>query len=167
MRRVVLGLGLAACLALAASPQPRLLWNTTASVPVGFYGLSAPGRLEIGQLVVVRPDPAIAADLADGGWLPAGVPLIKPVAAIAGQAVCRQGLVVLIDGRMAARARPADDHGRSLPDWQGCRLLEPGELFLLSDAPGSLDGRYFGVTAPHQVLARARPLWISRAQARR
>lgn len=162
MRWPVLAAGLLACLALSAAPRPRLLLNTTASVPIGLYGLSSPGLPRVGDLMVVAPDPALAAFLDQGGWLPRGVPLIKPVAAIAGQSVCRGGQVVTIDGRIAARALGADGRGRPLPVWTGCRVLGPGEVFLLAPAFGSLDGRYFGVTDGAQILARARPLLVAR-----
>lgn len=167
MRRRVLAAGLLACLALGATPRPRLLLNTTASVPIGLYGLSPAGAPRVGDLVVVTPDPALAAFLDEGDWLPRGVPLIKPVAAIAGQSVCRVGLAVTIDGRAVGRALSRDGQGRPLPRWSGCRALGPGEVFLLAPAFGSLDGRYFGVTDGGQILARARPLLVARAASRR
>jgi len=167
MRRLVLAAGFLACLALGVAPRPRLLLNTTASVPVGLYRLSPAGSPRVGDLVVLTPDPPLAAFLADGGWLPRGVPLIKPVAAAAGQSVCRIGLAVTIDGRKVARALSRDGQGRPLPFWSGCRVLDPGEVFLLAPALGSLDGRYFGVTDGGQVVARAHPLLIAGAGRRR
>lgn len=162
MRRAILAAGCLACLALAATPRPRLLINTTASVPTGLYRLSPPHAPRVGDLVVVAPDPALAAFLDEEGWLPRGVPLIKPVAAVAGQTVCRLGDDLTIDGKRAARALPRDGHGRPLPSWSGCRLLLPGEVFLLAPAFGSLDGRYFGVTDGDQILARADPVLAQR-----
>lgn len=167
MRRAVLVASGLACLALAAAPTPRLLLNTTASVPVGLYRLSPPGRARPGDLLVVRPGPGLAAFLDGGGWLARGVPLIKPVGAVAGQVVCRAGRELRIDGRLAARALDVDAHGRALPTWSGCRLLGPGEILLLAPARGSLDGRYFGPIRQTQVLARARPLWIASPEAAR
>jgi len=162
MRRLVLAASLLACLALSATPRPRLLLNTTASVPVGLYRLSPAGSPRVGDLVVVTPDPALAAFLDESGWLPRGVPLIKPVAAVAGQSVCRVGPAVTIDGRMVGYALSMDGRGRPLPTWSGCRALGPGEVFLLARAVGSVDGRYFGTTDGGQVLAQARPLMIAR-----
>lgn len=156
----MLGLGFCACLALAAAPRPRLMWNATASVPIGLYGLSEPSRVAVGDLVVVRPGPGLAAVLAERGWLPRGVPLVKPVAAVAGQTACRSGLDVTIDDRRVAHARMADGQGRPLPRWSGCRRLEAGEVLVLASAPGSVDGRYFGATGRGDILARAHPLWI-------
>lgn len=167
MRRWILAAGGLACLAMAAAPAPRLLLNTTASVPVGLYGLSPPGPARQGELVVVRPNPALAAFLDEGGWLPRGVPLIKPVGAMAGQSVCRLGRDLFIDGRLAARALDVDGHGRTLPAWSGCRVLGPGEVLLLAPAFGSLDGRYFGPNPEGEILARARPLLVARPEAAR
>lgn len=160
MRAVVLILGGTACLALAAPGSPRLMWNATASVPIGFYQLSPPGTPAIHDLVVVAPDPKLAALLARGGWLPRGVPLIKPVAAIAGQTVCRQGQEITIDGRRAATALSVDGRSRALPRWSGCRTLRTDELLVLAPAFGSFDGRYFGPTQHAAVKALARPIWI-------
>lgn len=158
-RTLVLG-GLA-CLTLAWRPgPPRLMWNATASVPIGLYGLSRPARLAVGDLVVAAPPAATASLLAHRGWLPPDVPLLKPVAALEGQVVCRKGPMILVDGTPRARARNADRQGRPLPSWSGCRRLESDEVFLLSSAAtDSFDGRYMGVVPRTAILARATPLW--------
>jgi conjugative transfer signal peptidase TraF len=161
MSRRVLATGLLACLALAAAPSPQLLLNTTASVPVGLYRLAPAGALQVGDLVVVKPDRDLADFLDQGGWLPRGVPLIKPVAAVDGQTVCRLGEVLTIDGKTVARALQHDGRGRRLPTWSGCRVVATDEVFLLASAFGSLDGRYFGVTGGGQIQARAYPLLVT------
>ena len=84
--------------------------------------------------------------------------LIKPVAALAGDRICRLGEMITINGRFAAVAQPADKMGRALPQWQGCKTLIDGEMFLLSDREGSFDGRYFGVTPHAALIARAVPV---------
>lgn len=163
MRRsiVLLGGGLA-CLLLARPPSPPLwMWNATASVPVGLYALSPATGIRPGDLVAIDPPEPLAASLAAQGLLPPGVPLLKPVAARAGQVVCRQGVEISIDGARVALARACDHRGRPLPVWRGCRRLDHGELFLLSAASGSYDGRYFGVLRADDVIARARPVWIA------
>jgi conjugative transfer signal peptidase TraF len=159
MRPRILVLGGLACLLLAAPVSPRLMWNATASVPVGLYRLAEPATVKVGDLVVVRPDPILAASLARDGWLPRGVPLLKPVAAIEGQVVCRHDLVVNIDGQAVAVALPRDAKGRVLPRWSGCRRLEDGEVFVLAAPLGSFDGRYFGPTPRRAVIAVAHPVW--------
>lgn len=145
-------------LALPA-PGPALLWNTTASAPVGFYRLAPARRLHPGQWAALRPPPALASWLARAGYLPKGALLLKRITAGPGARVCRAGERLLIDGRLAAYARRRDGRGRPLPAWRGCRTLQDGEIFLLNLAPDSLDGRYFGSSRASDVVALATPLW--------
>ena len=70
---------------------PWLVWNAGASVPIGLYAVARITGVHAGDLVVVRPPEPLARFLADRGYLPRGVPLLKHVAAVAGQTVCRIG----------------------------------------------------------------------------
>lgn len=152
----------AAGLAVAAlAPMPlKLVWNASASTPIGLYIVHPTGRLGIADLVVVRaPDP-LAEFLAEGGYLPRDVPLMKRVAALPGQRICRSGRSISVDGTVTAEALDRDRLGRPLPTWQGCRLVAEGEIFLLNrQVPDSLDGRYFGPLPANSVVGRAVPLW--------
>ncbi|AEB58919.1 conjugative transfer signal peptidase TraF [Ectopseudomonas mendocina NK-01] len=97
---------------------------------------------------------------AQRGYLPANVPLLKTVAAMAPQRVCVQGSQVRIDGVVVARRLRWDRQGRPLPNWQACRHLVGDELFLLSSNPVSFDSRYFGPVSVDAVIGRAQPLWL-------
>ncbi|WP_268843584.1 S26 family signal peptidase [Acidocella facilis] len=142
-------------------PHPELLWNATASTPIGLYRLQAAKILHDGELVVAVPPPPIASFLAQGGFLPRGVPLLKHIAALAGQTVCRAGNVVTIDGIAAGVAHDLDSWHRPLPRWSGCRALRTGEIFLMNaSVPDSLDGRYFGPLPVTSIIGRATPLWL-------
>lgn len=141
-------------------PAPRLIWNATASTPVGLYLLHPVGELRTLELVVVRLPEPIASVMADGGFLPKGVPLLKHVTALPGQTVCRSGDDITVDTVDVGAARDRDHLGRPLPRWSGCHTLEPGEVFLMNPTvPDSLDGRYFGALPISSIVARAVPLW--------
>jgi len=137
-------------------PAPRLLWNASASVPIGFYRVAPGTRPRRGDLAVAWA-PAAARELAARrGYLPRAVPLLKPVAAVAGDRVCAQGVRVTVSGGLAADRLRADASGRDLPAWDGCRTLRSGEAFLLArSVRASFDGRYFGVTEPHDIVGTA------------
>ncbi|SKB74888.1 S26 family signal peptidase [Sphingopyxis flava] len=139
------------------SPRPRLIWNASASVPVGLYRIDA-RTPALGDLIAIIPPPTVADWLDRRDYLPLGTPLLKHVAATPGARVCRWGAKISIDGRHAAFARAADRRGRALPRWRGCRTLRHGELFLLNAASDSLDSRYFGPLPVSGLLGPARPI---------
>ena len=158
----------ALALALIAAPvlgrwSPRLLWNTTPSVPVGLYWIQPFDHVAIGDLVAVQPPEALARLITSRGYLPDGVPLLKHVVALAPTEVCREGDVILVAGKPLGTAQAQDRHGRDLPRWQGCHRLAEGEVFLMNPAaPDSLDGRYFGALPVTTLTARLRPIWTRR-----
>ena len=157
---VAMALGVsAATLPLAVDMPPRLIWNASASVPIGLYAVKPPTQLQLNELVVVRPPEDAAAFLAEGGYLPHGVPILKHILALAGQTVCRLGSAVSIDAMPVGYARERDSRGRALPVWQGCRVLAKDEVFLMNWAADSFDGRYFGPLTTTSIVGRATPLW--------
>ena len=162
-RRVLLGGAAALCALLLPTlhrPALRLVWNVTASVPVGLYRIVPESAQRRGELAAVRPPPTLARYMASRRYVEAGALLVKPIAAVAGQQVCRTGATVTIDDETVATARAADRMGRSLPVWTGCRRLSAGTVFLLAPAvPTSFDGRYFGPVATGAIVGRAVPLW--------
>ncbi|CCD87219.1 Putative conjugal transfer protein TraF(fragment) [Bradyrhizobium sp. ORS 285] len=92
--------------------------------------------------------------------VPVGVPMLKRILALPGQTVCRRALAIIVDGVEIGAARSNDHHGRPLPDWQGCRIVGDGQIFLMNwQSDSSLDGRYFGLTAMSDVVGRAVPAW--------
>lgn len=157
----------ATCLsvALVAAPvlfawSPRLMWNASASAPIGLYAVLPARQIEVGDLVAVTPPDDLAAFLAGRGYLPRGVPLIKRVLALPGTEVCREGATITAYDHVYGVARDRDRRGRDLPRWQGCRVIVEGEVFLMNwEAPDSLDGRYFGPLPVITITARLTPLW--------
>ena len=142
-------------------PVPvKLLWNASASTPLGLYDLTGPNGLKVGDLVAVRPPGSLADFMVGRGYIGQGVPLLKPVAALPGQQVCRVGSTVTVDGVRLGVAQDRDRRGRVLPVWQGCRRIAPDQIFLMNPSVrDSLDGRYFGLLPRAAVIGRAMPLY--------
>ncbi|TCP39600.1 S26 family signal peptidase [Rhodovulum marinum] len=160
--RPLLGMGVALTL-VAASTQPhapRLVWNLSASAPPGLYRIGAREGLAVGDLVATRLPAPLATWMASRGYLAAGAPLLKRVAAGPGSTICRNGARLSIDGRGVAAAQTRDRSGRPLPAWHGCRVLRSDQLFLLNaEVSDSFDGRYLGPLDADLVIGRAHPLW--------
>jgi len=157
------GLGLLGAATLTREQPPRLIWNASASAPLGMYGATSSG-IHRGAWVLVMPTPAMRRLITRHGALPPDVPLIKQVAATGGQQVCRIGVRIAIDDVPVAVALLRDSAGKVLPNWHGCVRLKQGELFLLQPSRRSLDGRYFGPIARAQVISVLRPLWTWQAE---
>jgi conjugative transfer signal peptidase TraF len=162
MKTLALTFGVSSVLGLSAlaPPPPRLVWNASESVPIGLYAVQPVERLTVTQLVLVKPPEPLATFLDQGRYIPRGVPLLKRIAALPGQTVCRTGAEVTVDRIAIATARERDRRGRLLPVWAGCWTLMDGEVFLLNwDEPSSLDGRYFGPLPRTSIVGRATPVW--------
>ncbi|GAN98136.1 conjugal transfer protein TraF [Komagataeibacter europaeus NBRC 3261] len=142
-------------------PVPvKLLWNASVSTPLGLYDLAAPNGLKVGDLVAVRPPKPLAAFMVTRGYIGRNVPLLKSVAALSGQQVCRVSRIVTVDGVKFGEAQDRDRRGRMLPVWQGCRRIAPDQIFLMNPSVrDSLDGRYFGPLPRAAVIGRATPLY--------
>jgi type IV secretory pathway protease TraF len=126
--------------------------NISPSLPLGLYRLHPVARpLTRGTLVIAQVP----------GWSARRVPFLKPVAAVAGEWVCRRGEALVIHG---------EDYGPVYEAWRGeplpaavaaetCARVPPGHVFLATAAPSSLDSRYYGPVAVAQIAAIATPLW--------
>jgi conjugative transfer signal peptidase TraF len=164
-RRTIAAAGSAALVtALIATllwtPSPRLVWNASASSPIGLYHVGPASGARPGDMVIAWPPESARALGAERHYLPRNVPLVKRVAAAAGDTVCAIGEAIYVNGRLRALRRAADPSERPMPWWTGCEEVHQGDLFLLTpDVPEAFDGRYFGVTRGDLVVGRARLLW--------
>lgn len=159
-RIAITGTSIAVLVASAAiPPAPRLVWNVSASAPVGLYAVTPGASAEPGDMVIARVPDRFRLLAAERHYLPMNVPLVKRVAGFAGDEVCALGQEIFVNGRWTAERRLADGQGRPMPIWSGCIRLHGRQLFLLMDNPASFDGRYFGATEERDIIGKARLLW--------
>jgi conjugative transfer signal peptidase TraF len=154
----------AALATLVVPVSHHLVWNASPSIPTGLYAIRGKGSLHVGERIAIGPPPELRRLMRERGYLPNRMPLLKRVAAVSGQRVCRFAHGVTIDGELVGVARARDRAGRPLPAWFGCRRLRTGELFAMNPAaPDSFDGRYFGPLKIETVIGRAMPMWTDEA----
>ena len=160
-RAAMLGiLAIAVGMTVALPPRPLLVWNASASAPVGLYAVGAAPDSATGNMVIADLSEPMRSFAARRHYLPVNVPLVKRVAAGPGDTVCANGEDIFINGHPVAKRLTIDGAGRLMPWWSGCLLLRRGALFLLmSDSPASFDGRYFGPTKRSDVVGKATLLW--------
>ena len=162
-RRLVLG---ASAIAVAAigiasfvSFTPILIWNASASAPIGLYRIEK--RVpNLGEFVLVEPDERLAEFVAVRGYLPPEIPLLKRISALPSDEICRESVRVFINKIAVAEALLIDSFGRKMPEWSGCLTLKSDEVFLLNASKRSLDGRYFGATKRADIIGIAVPIWV-------
>nr|WIE91307.1 S26 family signal peptidase [Mesorhizobium sp. WSM4875] len=139
---------------------PLVLWNASASAPIGLYVVREMGGPTAGALAVIEPPDTVARFAAERGYLPLGVPMLKHIEGLPGSQVCRVGRVITVNGIALGAVLDRDREGRALPAWQGCRIIAAGEIFVMNPkVEDSLDGRYFGPFAASSIVGRALPLW--------
>ena len=154
------GLSLGLLAAAQIDHAPWLVWNASASVPIGLYLVRASNPPLLGDRFAVRLPEDLSSWVVERGYVGADTLLLKRVAAVSGMTVCRDGLDIAIGGTVVAQAASDDRHGRPLTRWTGCVTLGSDEVFLLlAGVADSLDGRYFGPLSADTILGRAIPLW--------
>lgn len=161
-RAVAIGaLAAALTVTIAVPPRPLLVWNASASAPIGLYAVGTAGDLDAGDMVVARMPSRLRPLAARRRYIPINVPLVKRVAGVPGDTVCAIGAVISVNGRHVAVRQRSDGAGRPMPWWKGCVTLRHGTVFLLmTGTPASFDGRYFGPTARTDIIGKASLIWL-------
>lgn len=142
----------------------KLIYNASASAPIGFYHVTPASGLKRGAFAVVPTPPGFRMMAAKRHYLPFNVPLIKRIIALSGDEVCRLGEVILVNKKRVATALSKDSQGRALPVWQGCFILTEDQFFALMDRPDSFDGRYFGPLNTEDIIGIAVPVFTWRTE---
>lgn len=138
------------CVGLVLDHVPAVaLVNESPSLPKGVY-VRLSGRAPVRDAIVAVPQPETIQPYLSRLGMPSNVLLIKRVAAVGGEIVCRHEDEVTTPDRVV-RALARDRRGVALPTWTGCRRLASDELFLLGDTGASFDSRYFGPVRRDQV----------------
>jgi conjugative transfer signal peptidase TraF len=144
--------------------------NTTPSIPIGLYRVTAE-RVGAGRYVIACPPPLpLFLDARTRGYVPHGPcpggmsMLMKKVLGVPGDHVTVQADGVWINGQRVASSAPrvVDGLGRALAVYRSWdRVLGRGEYWLMSDShPDSFDARYFGPVAQTQIQAVIAPVIV-------
>lgn len=142
----------AGCVLSAVVSTHWVRLNLSPSVPYGLYRVHAiTSPLRRGTLVVLATPPRMRP------WHAASVPLLKPVAGVAGDTVCIRDEGLWINEQWYGAVH-MEAHGTPLPRLRGCQQISEEEVFLASTAPRSLDSRYFGPVAITTLHAITTPL---------
>ena len=143
-------------------PPPKLIWNASASVPIGLYALRPIGPLRHRT----RRRGAAGADreLPQPGRFPApGRTPDEAFMARPGQTVCRAGMHITIDTVEVGDAQAHDREDAICLFGPAAKPSRPARSSHEPGRPDSLDGRYFGVLPASSIIGRAAPVWTDEA----
>ena len=145
-------------------------WNGSASVPIGVYRVRH-GRPEVGELIAFCLPKEVARYAKERGYVGFGFfcpgwtqPVLKPVVAVAGDAVTIAPAGVTVRGFSLSNTKvfETDSQGRDHVVW-----IMPGDYRVPSDMvfvmsafhERSWDSRYFGFVPTDAILSTMEPVW--------
>lgn len=115
MKRVALFGTVIPALALAVasivSLPKKLIYNASASAPIGIYWIDQQSILP-GDYVYVRVPERVRNLVIERGYLPPDVPLLKRAVGLNGDRICRQSEEISVNGTVVATAKSRDGQGR-------------------------------------------------------
>lgn len=162
----LLALGLGTATALVGGYR----LNLTDSLPPGVWRVTARPAQRGDVVAVCPPNTRAIAGAVAAGYLRRGVcpglvaPLLKPIAAVAGDVVELSSRGVAVNGALLPQSAPLtqDRAGRLLPRGPfGRHVLGPGEVWLVSTYnPGSFDSRYLGAFSARAISGAATPVFV-------
>jgi len=135
-------------------PRPVMLYNPSASQPIGWYRVDKSAVPKVGRRVAAYA-PNWARQMAnERDYLPKGYPLIKLVLAGKGDKVCFDIGYVSVPNGIVIPVLEQDRLGREMPAPEvGCRVLGEEEYFIASpDVQDGFDSRYFGAVGAENII---------------
>ena len=136
--------------------SPPVIINETGSMQKGLYARTGDAfDPKHGDIIAMPMGQSAQQYLRDKLGYPAKTLLVKRVAALPGEKICRAENVVILPDRTVPVMKH-DNKGNVLSSWAGCHTLSPNEVFILGDHPSSFDSRYFGAVQIEDLVGTYR-----------
>jgi conjugative transfer signal peptidase TraF len=141
--------------------------NTSPSLPVGLYRITADQHAPLVEFCPTEPYASVAATRGyrgSGSCPDGGEPLMKPVVANTGDEVTLSSDGIAVNGTLLRNTapRPADTRGRPMMSWAfGRHVVGTGEVWVASSYNArSFDSRYFGPVRTADIRCRLKPFIV-------
>ena len=168
MRRIVIGMAAIMATGFAAQGSGIRL-NSSPSMPLGIWigHKAAAHDYAVGDIVLVCP----ALTEAQRVYLKPGTcanglePMLKPIAAGAGDRVETGPTGITINGHSLPNTAPLTRNGRGDPIQAypfGTQVVRPAEVWLIVPRPDSFDSRYIGPVPVSDIVSLAAPVLVWR-----
>lgn len=130
----------------------QVLYNHSASLPVGWYVASQTEHFQRDDIVLLR-QPKAAERF---GCVRATSKIFKRIIAMEKDRVCIREGVITVNDQMAFGKTDARLHKQLI--WRGCKRIESGQVFLATEHPQSCDSRFYGPVPQNLLWGTARRL---------
>lgn len=164
MRKVVVTAVIAFTGAFLFCDWLGLRFNTSPSLPLGLYSITADGTANLAEFCPAEPFAtfSIARGYRDPGACRDGAaPLLKPIVASVGDTVELSALGISVNGVLLRNTAPLakDSAGRPLRPWPFGRYLVARDTVWVASMyePRSFDSRYFGPLPTSIIRHRLKP----------
>ena len=137
-----------------------LIYNATASVPVGWYIKLPMSNLEIGDYVVFDPPAEVKDFVLDRGYMTENELMMKQVGGLAGDHYCviQSTHEFYAKGKYIGQVAKKDGQDRDLPVLDGDFVVPAGKFLPITTHPFSFDGRYFGSVDMSAIQYKVYPI---------
>ncbi|MBV9268036.1 MAG: conjugative transfer signal peptidase TraF [Acidobacteriaceae bacterium] len=144
--------------------------NLTNSVPIGLYIVTSSPDAALVEFCPPEPFGTLSRERgyrerSRFGCPDGAKPLMKPIAARAGDVVAMSAAGVAVDGKLIPHTAPLHDDSAGRPISAcpfGLYPVQRGTIWVASSFNAhSFDSRYFGPILESAILHHLRPLWIS------
>jgi conjugative transfer signal peptidase TraF len=141
--------------------------NTSPSLPVGLYRVTADQRSPLVEFCPAEPYASVAATRGyrgAGSCPDGGEPLMKPLVAKTGDEVTLSRDGISVNGTLLRNTAPmsTDKRGRPVMSWAfGRHVVTTGEVWVASSYNArSFDSRYFGPVRTADIRCRLKPFIV-------
>tara|TARA_Y100000588_G_C14179636_1_gene893024 strand:+ start:411 stop:962 length:552 start_codon:yes stop_codon:yes gene_type:complete len=144
--------------------------NTTDSIPIGIYRITADKTLKNAYVLFCPDDRPVFQQALKRGYINSGLCpdgygyLMKKVVATTGDRLTVNNQGVFVNDRLIPYSKPQlkDGFNRSLPQWQAknYHLNQDEVMTMTSQSQWSFDGRYYGPIKSGQIKGMLTPIWI-------
>lgn len=137
-----------------------LIYNHTASVPVGWYIVIPSNNYHAGDYVVFKVPHDIQSLAVNRGWMKENDTMLKIIGAVEGDTYRaeKDSKRFLINEKYIGEIFLHDKDGRSLPTHFGEFVVGRDEFLPISYHPFSFDGRYFGCVSVKNIKYKVIPI---------
>lgn len=140
--------------------EKYFVFNSTDSLPEGFYRIIKKSEYGLGDLVVFPIPDSVKGIVTDRHWLPKDGLLIKNIVGVPGDSFSTLDGKYIVKNELIGSILKNDSEGRPMPVFCKKDTVESGFLVARRGVKTSFDSRYFGALPSEKIIGVAEPFFL-------